>query len=657
MSTNPDGTGQTDAKLARRVLEETYSSARDAASERWHFLLQHAPAFITVLDPDANIVFINRVRPEFAGVQITGRSIYEFVRPESQAIVRTALAKALTSNEPVSYEIAGFGPKDEVLWYHCQVGALRRDGQFVGYMSIGTDITAQRHTEEALQMQARVLASMSEGVIVTDEHAVIMHTNTAFDAMFGYAPGELYGRHVTVLNADPNPNQPAFREAFETVCRGGTWKSEFKNIKKNGEQFVTSAHISALDLSGKRCFVSVQEDVTGRKRAEERLRQAQKLEAVGKLAGGVAHDFNHLMMLILGNCELLREGLAAQDPLCVNLDEIRKSAERAAALTSQLLAFSRKQVLQPRLINFNAVIHGMHSLLRRITQPAIELHTTLDERLEEVLADQGQIEQVVMNLALNARDAMSSGGKLFIETKSIDLTEGMNNQYANLPPGRYASLMVSDNGCGMDNATLSRLFEPYFTTKAPGKGTGLGLSTVYGIVKQSNGEVWVESAVGSGTRFIILLPVADAVARQSAQNLAAIDTPEVRGTILFAEDDEALRTLVADYLTRQGYVVLPAKDGPEALNLSARQPEPVHLLLTDVTMPKMSGPELVRRIREQRPEIKVIYMSGYTDNAAAESEIAKSAAGFVQKPITLDALRSKIYQVLHAGAKPATGSK
>lgn len=370
---------------------------------------------------------------------------------------------------------------------------------------------------------------------------------------------------------------------------------------------------------------------------EEHLRQVLRLEAVGRLAGGVAHDFNNILTVISGHAELLLEELAAQDALREDLDEIRRAAERATGLTRQLLAFSRKQVLRPERLDLSHTLTELEWLLHRLIGEDIELITNARADLGAILADPSQIEQVVVNLVVNARDAMPKGGRLVLGTDRLAVTERRRPQ-AYVAPGEYARLSVSDTGAGMDAATLARIFEPFFTTKPVGSGTGLGLSTVYGIVKQSGGYVWAESEPGRGSTFFVLLPLAPETAATPAATAPALPAARGAGTVLVAEDEREVRGITRRILERAGYTVLVAEDGPGALALSRRHAGPIDLLLTDVVMPRMSGKELADRITAERPETRVVYMTGYTDDAIVHHGVLDEGVALVVKPFTATAL-------------------
>ncbi|MDH4265338.1 MAG: PAS domain S-box protein [Deltaproteobacteria bacterium] len=401
---------------------------------------------------------------------------------------------------------------------------------------------------------------------------------------------------------------------------------------------------------------STVEDITERRRSEEalrkseeQLRQWQKVEAIGRLAGGIAHDFNNLLMTIKGCSEILLQECDAQDPRSEEAEEIQKAAERATSLTRQLLAFGRRQILQPQVLNLNKVVANMNKMLQRVIGEDIQLLTVLEPKLGPMKVDPGQIEQVIMNLAVNARDAMPRGGKLTIETANVLLDEDYAQRHVSVKPGSYVMLAVSDNGCGMDKETQSHLFEPFFTTKEKGKGTGLGLSTVYGIVKQSGGNIWAYSEVGQGTTFKIYLPMVIQAVKEKYEPVERrrIST-RGKETILVVEDEKAVRKMIRKTLQNKGYTVLEAQHGQEALDVCEHYSGPIHLMVTDVVMPQMSGKELAEKLAPSRREMQVLYMSGYPDNSIVQHGVLESGTEFLQKPFTLNTLEAKVRKLLDA---------
>jgi two-component system, cell cycle sensor histidine kinase and response regulator CckA len=388
------------------------------------------------------------------------------------------------------------------------------------------------------------------------------------------------------------------------------------------------------------------DDVTERKRLEQQLRQSQRMEAVGRLAGGIAHDFNNLLTVIVGQSEVMLEGFGPNDPLREPVQQIDASAQRAAELTKQLLAFSRKQVRQPKVLDLSAIVADLGKMLRRLIGEDVELITRLNSSLGRVKADPGQIEQIILNLAINARDAMPSGGRLTIETNNASLDDQYANQHTDVRPGPYVMLAVSDTGIGMDKETQSRIFEPFFTTKEQGKGTGLGLATVYGIVKQSEGHIWVYSEPGRGTTFKVYLPRVEAPAEIRPRSLDRSDTAIGSETVLVVEDDDAVRRLVRQVMSSAGYTVMECKDADQALSMSSSYSGTIHLMITDVIMPGASGRELAQKITALRTGIRVLFMSGYTDNAIVHHGVLDEDVAFIEKPFTPAKLLRKAREVL-----------
>ena len=486
------------------------------------------------------------------------------------------------------------------------------------------------------------------GICRCDSTGKILDANPAFLLLLGHTSADqLIGQHIFGLYAE---NDQWF-ELADFLRSAEPFKGLTAEWKRK-DATTTLVRISGRSVSsgpeGGVVFELFAEDVTERRVLEQQLRQSQKMEAVGRLAGGIAHDFNNLLMVISGYSEFLLERLGAEPHLRGPAQEIASAAERASSLTRQLLAFSRKQMLAPRIVNLNDVATENIKMLTRMIGEDIDLVMVPGPSLWPVRADAGQIEQVIMNLAVNARDAMPSGGKLTIETSNVTLDEDYARVHAPLPAGDYVMVALSDTGDGMDNETQSHIFEPFFTTKGT-KGTGLGLSTVYGIIKQSGGYIWVHSEVGKGTTFKIYLPRVASTGQAAAQVAAPVEYRKVEPgteTILLVEDEANLRYLARQYLEKQGYKVIEAADGAVAMQIAVAHDKVIHLLLTDVIMPGMNGRELAQRICEIRPNVKVLYMSGYTENMIGHDGVLDDGVRLLQKPFNLRDLKSIVREVL-----------
>ena len=416
-------------------------------------------------------------------------------------------------------------------------------------------------------------------------------------------------------------------------------------MKRGANDYLLKGHLKRLATAVERELRDAVER-RERKRAEDTLRQFQKLDAIGRLAGGMAHDFNNHLGIIIGYSERLLERLGSNDPLRKNAGMIKEAALRAASLTRQLLAFSRRQVFESRVLDLNAVVSELGNMLRPLIGEDIELVTSLNPALGKVRADPAQIDQIIMNLAVNARDAMPQGGRLTIETTNVELDESYTSKHVTVQPGPYVMLAVSDTGIGMDKETQARIFEPFFTTKEKGKGTGLGLAMVYGIVKQSGGYIWAYSEPGQGTTFKIYLPRVEAGIREAEAERASPSASKGEETVLVVEDEGMLRELSCEFLQSGGYTVLEAGNGAEAIEISKRHQGPIHLLMTDVVMPGMSGRELAQRLPDHRPGMKVLYVSGYTDDTVLRNGLLEPGTAFLQKPFTRDSLVHKVRDVL-----------
>jgi two-component system cell cycle sensor histidine kinase/response regulator CckA len=489
-------------------------------------------------------------------------------------------------------------------------------------------------------------------IAVVDTNGRRLYNSPSYQKILGYSPEELEGT-PSLEQIHPDDRQFVSEAGQQARRTGMGRKLEYRFRHKDGTWRILESSASVIrNAKGEpEKFVIVNRDITERKQAEKtlrenRLRQVHKMEAVGRLSGGIAHDFNNLLGVIIGYSEVLEGYLGESDPIRKSVEEIKKAGQRAASLTRQLLAFSRQQVLEPKVLDLNAFVPDVEKMLRRLIGEDIELTTVLDPALGRVKADQGQIEQVIMNLAANARDAMPEGGKLTIETGNVEVDESFVLHSPYVRPGPYVQLVVSDTGVGMDAEMQGHIFEPFFTTKGLGRGTGLGLATVYGIVKQSNGYIWVDSEVGKGATFKIYLPRVEDAVETASPEAPQSQTWHGWETILLVEDEESLRSIIRDLLTQSGYDVLEANSGAHALEIAERHQGPIHLLLTDVVMPGMSGPILAEKLAASRPETRMLYMSGYTDYPTGQQSILDSSIPLLDKPFTRDRLIRKVRAAL-----------
>ena len=522
-------------------------------------------------------------------------------------------------------------------------------------LGVATDITdykrAERELRDTEERYRLLFESNPQAMWVYDRKSLeFLAVNDAATRHYGYSRQEFLSMTIKDIRCPEEvPVLLSNLSNEEGLNAAGAWKHR----KKDGTNIDVEVISHPLAFAGRDAKLVLANDITERKRAEEALRQteeqllqSQKLESVGQLAGGIAHDFNNLLTVINGFTALAMNDLPREDPVRNNLEEVKKAGDRAASLTRQLLAFSRKQVLQPEILNLDSVVTEMEKMLRRVIGENIDLRAVLEPKLGSVKADPGQIEQIVLNLVVNARDSMPSGGKVTIETDNVYLDEEYANNHVGVRPGQYVMLAVSDTGTGIDEETQARIFEPFFTTKELGKGTGLGLSTIYGIVKQSGGNIWVYSEVGRGTTFKVYLPRIDEEAQQYRRTSATGEVLRGTETVLLVEDEEMVRKLANQILATHGYQVLQAANGGAAVLTCERHLGPIHLLLTDVIMPEMSGPDLAEQLHRQRSGMRVLFMSGYTDDAIVHHGVLEEGANFIQKPFGPDALATKVRNVL-----------
>ncbi len=623
-------------RSSRQLLKTIVDSALDAV------ITMDDSGRITSWNGQAEAMF------QWTAAEAMGRKLADTVIPPAQrAAHERGLARFLATGHGriVNRRIEVIAARRDGLEFPVELTVVpSRQGERWMFAASVRDITERRRAEESLresEQRHRALVDYTFDGFVITENGVVREANRGFAQMFGYTVDEVIGKSASDFVA---PESVAV--VTRRIQAGEEGAFNVVGVRADGQRIQLETVARMYKHGDRPLRLTALRDVTDRRQLEDQFRQSQKMEAVGRLAGGVAHDFNNLLTVITSYSQLLLDDLGAGDPRRADLEEIRKAAAGAATLTRQLLAFSRQQVLEPKVLDLNGVVAGAGKMLKRLIGEDIELVTDLAADLGTVKADPGQLEQVVMNLAVNARDAMPMGGKLVVATRNIEVADSDPRLHGLVPAGPYAQLAVRDSGVGMDEQTKARIFEPFFTTKETGKGTGLGLATVYGIIKQSEGFIAVDSEAGRGTTFTIYLPRVNLRADPEAGSPAPPASLHGMETVLVAEDAGGVRTVARQVLKRHGYVVLTAADGETALELAAEQAGAIHLLVTDVIMPEMSGRQLADRLREARPDLKVLYVSGYTDDAIVRHGILEPGIAFLQKPFTPEALARKVREVL-----------
>ncbi|HJQ27513.1 MAG TPA: PAS domain S-box protein [Blastocatellia bacterium] len=621
-------------------------------------LLSKAPIGFAFHDRAHRFVRINERLAEINGLSVEqhlGRRLSELlpeIGQEAEAYFQQVLdtGEAIIGNEVSGETSAAPGVLRHwlVSYYPVRVSS----GEIVGTGVLVEEITERKQAEQLARLQASALQAAANAIVITDKRGKITWANPAFASLTGYATEEVLGKHPNLLKSGKQ-DRDFYKRLWHTVLSGQVWQGELINRRKDGslyfeEQTITPVTNEAGEITN---FVAIKQDVSKRTQLEDQLRQSQKMEAIGRLAGGVAHDFNNLLTVIVGYSQMGLDALGPDNPARLSIAEVLRAGQRAAALTNQLLAFSRKQVFQPKVFSLNETIADLQKMLCRLIGEDINLITALERDGCFVESDPGQLQQVIMNLVVNARDAMPDGGQLTINTSSVNIDAASAARCEGLAPGRYVMLSVSDTGCGMDQETVSHIFEPFFTTKEQGKGTGLGLATVYGIVKQSRGHIAVASQTGMGTTFMIYLPRID---RRHAMEELRSEIQTISGgteTVLLAEDDVMVRRLTAQTLRDHGYTVWEAGDGREALRvLEAHQREAVALLVSDVVMPKMNGFELADQVTLLRPGTPVLFVSGYPERGLMRDKRLSQDQRHLLKPFTLVELLRKVREVLDEGS-------
>ena len=625
----------TERKRAERELRE--------AKEKLQAIIQASPLAIVAIDREGRVLSWNTAAERIFGWrehEVLGHPL-PIVQREARPQFATLRQRVFSGERLQGVDIERRHRDGRTLHVNVSAGPIYgANGDIVGIMAVIMDITERKELDEHRRRLAEILEATPDLVAMATVEGRVIYLNPAGRRMLGIPPSEdLNGRPIWEYQAEPY--RSLIRDtALPEAARSSIWSGEVTFNARDGREIPTSlVMIAHATESGAVDHMSViARDLTDRKALESRLREAQTMEAIGRLAGGVAHDFNNLLTSIIGHSDLLLRQLSRPESRA-DVEEIKVAGQRAATLTSQLLAFSRRQMVQPRLLDLNSVIADLGSRLASLSGPNVELATILDATMEPVRADPVQMEEVILSLVENACEAMPHGGRLTLETGLVDIPREIASQFGIAEAGRYAVLAVSDTGCGMDEETQGRIFEPFFSTKPDMKGTGLGLATVYGIVKQAGGHVRVDSRPGSGTTMRVYLPVAEPrVNVPTIAGLAVTSTEPARGTVLLAEDEPAVLSLTARVLRSAGYHVLEARDGAEALEIQGVHSERIDLLVTDVVMPRLGGPDLAGRLLAARPGTPVVYMSGYTDNAAVRELMADENTPFLQKPFSPSAL-------------------
>jgi PAS domain S-box-containing protein len=579
---------------------------------------------------------------------LSAESLFGCVHPEDQPAVRAALDAALRGDRAFNLDHRLVLPDRSVRVVHGQaevvLGPDRRPARILGTVQ---DVTDRRQFEQQLLKLSRAIEQSPSAVVITDGAGRIEYANPRFLVMTGFAIDELLGRSARALEPAGEGSE-AHTRLWDAIEHGREWHGELQNRRQCGEIYWASAKVSPIrnERGEETHRLWMQEDITDRRNLEGQLQQAQKMESVGRLAAGVAHDFNNVLTVIQGHTNLLQQMIEGPGDVQASLREITTAADRAADLTRQLLAFSRKQVMRTQVLQINDLVATAARLLARLIGEDIELEVVTGKSLPNVKADPGMLEQVLMNLAVNARDAMPGGGRIILRTDCVDVSEFAARQDPEARPGRFVRVAMEDSGCGMDPATLARLFEPFFTTKEVGRGTGLGLASVYGIVKQHNGWVEVTSRVGAGSRFRIYLPAVESAASSAAPRPVPAATKGTE-TILVVEDEESLRQLASRVLMRHGYRTVEAASGREALDRWEDYGDQVDLVLTDMVMPEgVSGRELAARLRSRRPGLRMIFTTGYSAELTAAGLDAEEGRNLLQKPYTPDQLVETVRRCL-----------
>ncbi len=616
---------------------------------RYTDLYEFAPTGYLSVDADGLIVSVNLTASRLLQVErsmLQRRRLSHFLKAEHRRELADFVARVLGGDERATCEVSPLQHSTGTMILRVE-GARSLDGAECRIVLL--DVTAARNATEALRLHSAALEAAASAIMITDVAGTVEWVNQGFAVLTGYALDDAVGRKVsTLLNAQVH-DRATFTDLWETILAGRVWRGELTNRRKDGSHYLEERTITPfVNAHGTPVhFISMGRDLTEQRQMEAQLLQSHKMETVGRLAGGIAHDFNNLLTVINGTVEFAMMGMLPDLPLRRDLEEVKAAGQRAAMLTGQLLAFSRKQIMRYDALNLSTLVVGLQDMLHRLLGKRITLKVVPGDDLGLVRADPIHIEQVILNLAVNARDAMPLGGTLTVSIENYTVTADGGEAHSSVPPGAYVRLVVTDTGDGMTDSVRERAFEPFYTTKGLGEGTGLGLSMVYGIITQSGGSILVQSDVGVGTVFSIYLP---RVASGSVTPAVVSTVPHDRGseTVLVVEDDDAVRRVAERVLRHVGYTVISASNGREAIQRLSEQRDTVDLVVTDVVMPEMGGLELAAALHELHPRTKVIFLSGYTDEAKLHDQVRDRTTPFIGKPYTAKELTSRVREVLDA---------
>lgn len=630
----------------RKQVEMEFSESRKFLQT----IIDTEPECVKLLNAEGVLIMMNRAGLEMIQVdsldQARGKSLYSFVLSEYREAFKK-LTEDVFRGKPGTLIFELVGVQGRRLWLDTHVVPLRNDkDEIIALLGITRDVTEQKKAERALLEEKKfsdaVIDSLPGLFYIVDEAGILIRWNKNLQDVTGYSPEELTNMNALELFQE---DRELVGGKIQEVFHIGSASVEAKMVTKSGVSISFMLTGFRMSMDDKPYLVGVGTDISERKRLEDRLRQSHKMESIGALAGGISHDFNNILTAIIGYGSLLLMKMRDDDPLRHNVDQILVSANRAASLTQGLLAYSRKRTQNPQPVNLNEIIRKVERLLLRLIGEDVELKSILTEKEVTILADAGQIEQALMNLATNARNAMPDGGYLYIETRLVDLDEEAAKTLNFRTPGTYALIVVTDSGMGMDEQTRERIFEPFFTTQDGRRGAGLGLAMVYGIIKQHNGSVEVESEVGKGTSFKIYLPVAQTI----NENVRPVALSPIEGgteTILVAEDDDTVRTLICSMLEQFGYAVIQAVNGEEAVNKFMANRDKIRLLLLDVIMPKKNGREVYEKVRIFQPDIKALFLSGHTADIVYRKGMLDKEPDFISKPVPMNELLRKVRTIL-----------